>query len=496
MGRFGFNVATRELLGKLRLMAEKVKKTTKTTEKIAIVKNHKDLHDFLRFFNSCGPLYLTSKTVLAHKSKDLPAQINFETLQDFLEALNTRACSGHAAIEAAQEFLNSSGDENQKIAMNILDRDLEIGMGKKLMEKALDPSVVDVDIDVDVNNVSARHVTPLQSGFKRFPVTSKDLPVALGLPLQHPSIKLQAKPDEFWLISRKLDGIRCLAHYDGSQIKLFTRAGNILSHFQAISQELLKVASNIKTAHPEMTDFYFDGELCVLAKDIPSNNGSNNKIDHLEDDFRAALSIVLSKPTEGAKNIPNRLVFFAFDLFDRTSLEKTILSERLKILKSATEGHNLEKIHILEQHRTNDPFEFRKFVNVQKEHKWEGLIIRRDAPFVPKRTRDIIKVKDFFEAEFTITDYRLENMQTAVNGEHLTEELLSSVKIDFGGVDVWVGSGLTLEERRKYRKDPAVLIGSQVTVRYFQESSNKKRDGLKSLRFPTIKAIHQGVRKV
>lgn len=102
-------------------------------------------------------------------------------------------------------------------------------------------------------------------------------------------------------------------------------------------------------------------------------------------------------------------------------------------------------------------------------------------------------MKEFFEAEFDIVDYRLEWMQVANNGRHEQEHLLSAVKINFEGKDVWVGSGLSREERRKYAADPQSLLKAQVTVQYFEESRNAK-DSLKSLRFPTVKAIYENGR--
>lgn len=104
--------------------------------------------------------------------------------------------------------------------------------------------------------------------------------------------------------------------------------------------------------------------------------------------------------------------------------------------------------------------------------------------------KDIVKIKEFFEAEFPVIGHRIESMQVSSDGRHSREELLSAVKVDFSGTEVWVGSGFSLEERRRYAQRPELLEKAQVTVRYFQESSNKN-NSKKSLRFPTIKAIFE-----
>ena len=66
--------------------------------------------------------------------------------------------------------------------------------------------------------------------------------------------------------------------------------------------------------------------------------------------------------------------------------------------------------------------------------------------------------------------------------------MLSAVYIEHKGYSVKVGSGWTIEERQHYYKNPQKLIGSVITVQYFEETKNQ--NGGVSLRFPTVKIIH------
>jgi DNA ligase-1 len=68
-----------------------------------------------------------------------------------------------------------------------------------------------------------------------------------------------------------------------------------------------------------------------------------------------------------------------------------------------------------------------------------------------------------------------------------TEEVMTNVIIEHKGYDVSVGSGFSVEERRLFSDNPDLIIGKEITVQYFEESSNK--DSELSLRFPTIKKI-------
>lgn len=459
-----------------------------------IIQKYPETHSFLKFFLHSGPLHIGKVSIhrkLPTESSPITNNVP-DSIEELMRRLSERRISGYNAIRTVQTFINKH-QEHCELLVSILEKDLRIGIAGKLLEKALK-----ADQLIDANSIDAQHITTTTSSSKKgkvYPKTSKALPVALGVPLQHPSLKISASEGTNWLISRKLDGIRCLTHCNARGASLLTRAGNKLDNLPEIQIEVQHVAQSIREKYPEMVDFYLDGELVAFALD---NNTAD--IDKLSDDFRSTLSIVASSRTNEEKgNIRpenrQRLVYFLFDLIDRHNLCETTLSERLAQLQSAIKGLLLAKVYLLKQHMTKDPFEFRNHLVACKSNKWEGLILRRDAPHIPRRSKDIIKIKDFYEAEFDIVDYKLEKMQVSQNGRMHEEILLSAVKVMFGKKGVWVGSGFSLEERRKYAQDPKVLSASQATVRYFQESSNR-HDSLKSLRFPTIKAIYSGQREL
>lgn len=548
---------TLSLLDEFARLVTRLRATSRRNEKLAIIKEHPRTHALLRELAHEAPLHLGQKSValamtdgggieneedagqgsnredVAKSITNVPSSSE-DSVTETLIRLRSQELKGGRAIQQIRRLMMDY-PQHRELLRDLFERRLKFGMGERLLERALDEATNEGGEQQEImltrgSPEHARHVTPAlpprRSSPKLFPITSKDLPVALGFPLQHPSVRLKPEPGVLWLMSRKLDGIRCLARVDRNDdrtetetetetkekvanVTLYSRAGKVLDHLRGIRQEIRELANTLYRLYPDLKTFYLDGELCILKPSHTNGTSVSASSTNITgspsslttdgglastgtDDFRTTLSIVLSRPTEGLHIDAHRLSYFLFDLIDVAALERVSLSGRLARLKTAMAQCERDiahrRVQLLPQHCTDDPLSFKALLS---EH-WEGLIIRRDAPHLAKRTRDIIKVKDFYEAEFTIVDWRIEPMTVIREGRHMEEALLAAIKIKLAGNDVWVGSGLTQEERRRYAINPESLLGAQVTVRYFQESSNRKNDQARSLRFPTIKSIHLG----
>ena len=55
--------------------------------------------------------------------------------------------------------------------------------------------------------------------------------------------------------------------------------------------------------------------------------------------------------------------------------------------------------------------------------------------------------------------------------------------VKYKGKPLKVGSGLTKEQREKFWEDKSLILGKIITIKYFEETTNKKNNE-KSLRFP------------
>ena len=117
---------------------------------------------------------------------------------------------------------------------------------------------------------------------------------------------------------------------------------------------------------------------------------------------------------------------------------------------------------------------------------WEGFMLRKDCGYEGKRSKNLVKVKKFHDAEYKVLDFDVDNHEVVRDGKSETIEMLSQVWIEHKGHRVKVGSGWTQEQRLQYMDGS--IVGKTITVQYFEETTNDK--GGISLRFPTIKIVH------
>lgn len=61
-------------------------------------------------------------------------------------------------------------------------------------------------------------------------------------------------------------------------------------------------------------------------------------------------------------------------------------------------------------------------------------------------------------------------MRLPLNGQFEERYGLTSVTVVHRGNKVGVGSGFTAEERIRFGKDPSLIVGKTITVKYFEES--------------------------
>ena len=124
-------------------------------------------------------------------------------------------------------------------------------------------------------------------------------------------------------------------------------------------------------------------------------------------------------------------------------------------------------------------------LNKSQENKWEGLMLRKNEKYKGGRTKDLLKVKQFYDAEYIVKDILTGDFRVISNETGLEETIktMTAVIIENKGVSVKVGSGFSIDERKKYYKNPNLIIGKKITVQYFEETPDK------SLRFPTFKGI-------
>jgi len=282
--------------------------------------------------------------------------------------------------------------------------------------------------------VSTKSVNSVRSGF----IPTFDVALAQKFDMK------RVKEDSVY-VEPKLDGIRCLAVVESGEAKIFTRAGKLITNFDStLGRELAQLG-----------DGCYDGEI-------------------MSNDFTDLMRQVYRK-----QNVDVSDVYLG--LFDYIPLQEwkskqgnlsckerfTILSERLNTrdldyLRLVTRALCEADYNLIKEYHD-------KFVEVG----YEGAMIKDvTAPYCFGRDWSVMKFKAFFDADVPITAL-LEG-----TGKHSGK--LGSFVVDYKGVEVRVGSGLTDDLREQIWSDKATHIGRTIEVRYQEETP----DG--SLRFPTF----------
>ena len=269
-------------------------------------------------------------------------------------------------------------------------------------------------------------------------------------------------------MSRKLDGVRCIAICNG-EIKLLSRQGKEFETLGVLKEELKKL--NTK-------GYVLDGEVCLMDE-----NGNEF--------FQEAMKEIRRK-NHTIKN-PRYLIFDILTIEEFQSGKSEItLEERNKRFIDLIEERTSIYIQPIPQTIIRSEEELNQHMDFAKKQGWEGLILRRaDVGYKGKRSHDMLKVKKMQDAEYKV----LKVIPGVIDDGHGHKvEGMSAVEIEHKGFSLQVGSGWNFEQRREYFKHPERLIGQTITVQFFEETKNKK--GELSLRFPIVKAIHGKEREI
>ena len=414
---------------------DKMRATSSGNEKVQIVKeSSKYIHKVLEYtYNPFKQYYVTSKTI---KKNPNISEIGYFDLFYLLDALNKRTVTGHKAIAHINAFTEGLSDSEVELVYSIIDKDLKIRAGDKIINKAI-PNLI--------------------------PTFS----VALAKEYDN-----KCDWNDDWYASRKLDGVRCLAivDYEG-ECKLYSRMGKELTTLNKV-KEAIEATGIINTV--------FDGEVCLMDEDG-------------NEDFQGVMKQIRRKDHQ----IENP-IFMIFDMIHKPNFDNQeggpILSERLSALRSFLTGRFIttDILRYTDQYTIADGRHFDMWAQMANDSNWEGFMLRKDVPYEGKRTKNLLKVKKFYDAEYEVIDYDTDLAEVVRDGRSETIEMLSQVWIEHKGHKVKVGSGWSQDQRLKYMDGS--IVGKTITVQYFAETHNQ--EGGISLRFPTLKVVHGEKREV
>ena len=417
----------------LQSFIDEMKESSSGNYKIETIKKHSDSEFLQKIFNYTYNPYkkynVTSKN--CKKNSELLGHANtYGSIFTLLDDLANRVCTGHNAIANVNRFILEN-IQYEDLIFNIIDRDLKMGASTSSINKVI-PGCIPT--------------------FK----------VALANPYNVKRVDFQSGD---WYGSRKLDGVRCICRKENDIVTFLSRSGKEFLTLGNLENEILKIKGN----------FILDGEICMVDE-----NGN--------EDFQGIMKQIRKKNHKIEK--PK---FFVFDYLTLEQFDNqtgvTPLTFRLEIGKrSLPENINSDMLEFLPQEQLTTEEQFTEMAKDAEEAGFEGIMVRKNVGYEGKRSHNLLKVKKFHDAEYTVLETINGNIRWTENGKQVERECLSSIIIEHKGCRVSVGSGFSKEQREMYYESPQDIVGKTVTIQYFEESKNQT--GGYSLRFPVLKHVY------
>jgi DNA ligase-1 len=413
--------------------------TNSNTDKLNVLKQYSEneaVRNALEYtYNTFKQYGVTSAN--CKKNSNL-IKYGYSDLFKLLDDLSIRFITGHLAISLVNGFVEAN-KKHEDLIFSIIDRNLKTRSTASMVNKVIPNLIPTFD-------------------------------VALANSYDEKTAKKVDMDKDVWYVSRKLDGCRCICIIDAEgEPTYFSRGGNEFLTLKNLDAEIISLG---------LKNMVIDGEICMMDA-----NGNEN--------FQGIIKEIKRKD----HTIENPF-FYMFDILSMdefvTKEGTTPFSIRNVQLDNLFFEKEFKNIGCLDQQILIDERMITYYSQLAKENGWEGLMLRRDATYQGKRSNDILKVKQFFDAEYVVVDIENALNRVIVDGKEVEELMMKNVVIEHKGSRVQVGSGFTHEQKRYYFENPSEILGKQITVQYFEETHNQ--NGGTSLRFPTVKAIYENGR--
>lgn len=420
---------TIEILEELDQLVFELCEDSRTDSKLQALQRHPDLKELLRrIYDDRFIFNVTGRTIDKYVNLDQWYNTPFDTsdLLGLLDLLHNREVTGDEAIFFCCDLIRDYAGYRE-LLIDVFNKDLKAGISKKTVNKAFPGLIPEFNVPL-ANLFSSKH----------FDVGRYQ-----------------------WFLSRKMDGVRCLAFIHHDKVECWSRNGVRFNTLQRVEEEIHRTWRGQRK-------LILDGELCI--------NGDNDIEDFIKvtEEFRKK-NYTMDTPK-----------FMIFDVYSMEVFGKGIPStmpyeEKYVMLKDYKSYGRLKYCDILPQTEINSNDQLQSIIEKRPE-SWEGLMLRRGDRTEFKRSNLLLKVKNFIEKDFNV--FGVVKGTKIINGKD--QECVSSLIILLGEDVVGVGSGLSDEQRLSWL-DETKIVDKQITVKYFSETVDKT--GKRSLRFPVLKSV-------
>lgn len=244
-------------------------------------------------------------------------------------------------------------------------------------------------------------------------------------------------------VSRKYDGVRIIVDGDGT---LTSRNGKPI----------------VSCPHLSVKGFLLDGE--AYNHDY-------------KEDFNKIISLVRkTKPTQ--EDLEESAEKIEYHVYDYPAIPGVFSTRYNRLSLDFAQGKFPSYFKLVEAYRVYSLEEIEKYHEQFLSEGFEGTMIRLDlGPYENKRSKQLLKYKNFKDAEFLILDVE----EGLGNRSGMAGKLICLLP---NGNKVGVSMTGTQEFMAQVLKDKDKVIGKQATVKFFDWTPDKN-----SLRFPTLKHI-------
>ena len=250
------------------------------------------------------------------------------------------------------------------------------------------------------------------------------------------------KADYPAFIQPKLDGVRCLFTAKGA----FSRANNQFMNVDHITKDLKPVFDRYPT-------LILDGELY--------NHG-------LKDDFEKIISLVKKKkPTDTDKAEAAELV--QYHIYDVASFPHANYTWRMNFINTLNHSAMFRTSNCLCISDTQVVLDFDEALKMHKKNLklgYEGSIYRSmEGKYKGTRSWDLMKFKDFHDAEATIIDFVAgKGKRTGTLGKFIMQD---DEGVEFGCPP---GKGYDYDDLAEMLENAAQYVGQLATFTYFERT--------------------------
>jgi DNA ligase-1 len=454
---------------RIREILMSIKETAGTLDKKQILKDN--MNDVLQmiFEDTYSDNKYHVKKYNIWEAGDLTLDANYDTFHSMLKLLSERTVTGKAAIELVENTIGMYVFEDQWVLNCVMEKNLKVGISKDNFNDVMGNAIENFEVALAYNLEKVKGVDVL---------------------------------DGTYLASRKCDGARCItfATWDADNktydIVFKSRQGKEFKTLDklkpVISKALMEWQLNI-VDDDALENIVIDGEMCIvdengdehfnwIMKEITRKNHT------IENPHYKMFDILC--PGIAPTNEWNKLGYT-----DRDFSEGVVFEERYGMLCDF-EYFIEEKQYasVLEQELITSQEDFDRWSKKASDGEWEGFMLRKNTVYKSGRTKDLLKVKKFQDAEYIVKDV-VTGKATYNEGGSKEYDVVSALVIEHKGNIVEVGSGLSKEQRISWYSNPQEIVGKTITVQYFEETTNKNNNMI-SLRFPVLKYVYEDGRNV